>query len=259
MIIIKSPREIDIMRKAGGALSEATARIREEVAEGMTTGDLDSIALEELKKRGLAPAFLNYGYPPSPASICASINDEIVHGIPSNKRVLETGDILSVDIGGILEGFNVDMAFTVTVGPADKAAEKLLRVTREALEAGVGKMYTSLRLGDVSSAIQEVAEAENYSIVRELVGHGIGRDLHEAPNVPNYGVKGRGLILETGLVLAIEPMLIEGDNPSIKYADDEWTVKSVSGRNAAHFENTVAVTEKGPLMITEFLWEKESE
>jgi len=255
MITLKSIREIDTMRKAGKALSEASARIRETVSAGMSTGDLDFIAREELEKRGLEPAFLNYGNPPFPASICTSINDEIVHGIPSNERVLNQGDILSVDIGGVFEEFYVDMAFTLAVGNADKAAERLMSVTRKALEAGIGKMYTSLRLGDLSSAVQRVAESAGFSVVRELVGHGIGRELHEAPNVPNYGIEGRGMVLETGLVLAIEPMLIDGDNPSIKYADDDWTVKTASGKNSAHFENTVAVTESGPLMITDFLWE----
>lgn len=256
MIKLKSAPEIEIMRKAGMYLSEVTAELREEITEGVSTYDLDRLAMGKLSNKGLKSAFLYYGQPPFPASICTSLNDEIVHGIPSKNRVLNDGDILSIDIGGVLDGYYVDMAFTHPVGSVTTEAERLLRVTSEALEAGISKMYTSMRLGDVSSAIQNLAESSGYSVVRELVGHGIGRELHESPNVPNYGIKGRGMKLDAGLVLALEPMLIEGEDPSIMYADDSWTVRSASGRNSAHFENTVAVTEQGPLMITDFLWKE---
>ena len=253
MIDLKNPEEIGIMKAGGRLLSEAARELKERVRPGITTKDLDNRATALLREKEMKEAFLNYGTPPFPAAICTSINDEVVHGIPSADRVLNEGDIISIDIGGVWNGFFVDMAFTVPVGKVSDRANRLIKITRQALESAISKMYTSCKLGDVSWTIQKTAESEGYNVVRDLVGHGVGRNLHEPPNVPNYGKKKSGIKLEPGLVLALEPMLNEGSG-SVIYDDDGWTVRTADGGLSCHFEHTVAVTENGPEPLTEFEW-----
>ncbi len=241
------------MSAGGELLSEIALELRKMVSPGVTTGDLDRKAEELFRKKKLGAAFLNYGVPPFPGRICASLNDEVVHGIPSDKRVLKNGDLVSIDLGGVWKGLYTDMAFTASAGVPSEKAERLMKVTRQALEAGVRKMTVASRLGDVSAAVQQLAESEGYSVVKELVGHGVGRSLHEAPNLPNYGVPGTGINLEPGLVLALEPMVNEGSD-GIRYDEDRWTVRTVDGGLSCHFEYTVAVTGNGPRVLTKFLW-----
>ncbi|MBN2407959.1 MAG: type I methionyl aminopeptidase [Elusimicrobia bacterium] len=249
MLDLKTDREIDIMHDCGQKLSEIARELKEMIRPGINTAEIDIKARKLFKKNKLRPAFLNYGSPPFPATICTSINEEVVHGIPSPGRVLEEGDIISVDIGGVWKGFFTDMAFTAGVGSISEEKKRLLSVTRKALESGTEKMCEEFKLFDVSWTIQQVAENAGYSVVRELVGHGIGRKLHESPQVPNYGRKGTGIKLEKGLVLAIEPMLNMGTH-RIKVKDDKWTIETEDGKCSCHFENTVAVTSGGPRILT---------
>ncbi len=257
MINIKSPEEIKAMQKGGMKLSEISAGLREKVKPEITTMDLEEAARKLFDKKKMKPAFLNYGSPPFPASICTSLNHEIVHGIPSEGKRLKEGDIISIDVGGIWEGLYVDMAFTVRVGKPEKKHKKLISVTEKALEAGIKMMIAGNQLYDISWAIQQEAENNGYNVVRELVGHGIGRRLHEHPNVPNYGKKGTGMKLKNGVVLALEPMLNMGTH-RIKYRDDGWTVVTEDEKFSSHFEKTVAITKNGPKVLTEYLWKKTS-
>ncbi len=243
---------MEVMRRCGRKLSGIAALLKESIVNGMTTYELDMIAADIFKDCGLKPAFLNYGIPPFKGRICVSINDEIVHGLPSKKKKIKNGDIVSVDLGGVLEGFHSDMAFTVGIGRINSKAKNLIDTTRRALEAGISRMHAGNRLSDVSSSIQEVAEESGYSVVRDLVGHGIGKKLHEHPQVPNYGRKGSGPLLKPGMVFALEPMLNEGSH-DIKTDNDSWTVRTLDGTLSCHFENTVAVTESGPEKITDLL------
>ncbi len=237
------------MRRCGKRLSAAARELREEIRHGITTYDLDMLAGDKFKKFGIRPAFLNYGHPPFKGRICVSINNEIVHGLPSKKKIIENGDILSLDIGASMDGFYTDMAFTVGVGRISRKAKDIIKVTRRALEAGTECMRVGKRLFDISHAIQKVAEESGYSVVRDLVGHGIGRKLHEQPQVPNYGKKGTGPLLKAGMVFAIEPMLNMGSG-GIMTSEDEWTVLTLDGSISCHFENTVAVTSAGPERLT---------
>ena len=248
MIIYKSAEEIAKMRKAGRILAGTIDRVVAAVRPGIATADLDAVAEAYIDEQGAIPSFKGYkGYP---ASICASINEEVVHGIPSPKRLLAEGDILSLDFGAIWEGFHADSALTMFVGdPPSAEAEKLVRVTEEALEAGISQIVAGARLSDVGAAVQQVAEGAGFSVVREYVGHGIGRNLHEDPQIPNYGEPGRGPLIKPGLVVAVEPMVNIGGWETRVLADD-WTVVTEDGSLSAHFEHTIAVTEDGREVLT---------
>ena len=247
MIIRKSPDEIAHMRRAGrivaGTIDEVTAAVR----PGVTTADLDRVAEDYIRTQGAIPSFK--GYRGFPASICTSVNDQVVHGIPG-PRILERGDLLSLDFGAIWEGYHADSAVTVFVGePPSAEAEKLVRVTEEALETGINQLVPGKHLSDIGNAIQQMVEGAGFSVVREYVGHGIGRNLHEDPPIPNYGSPGRGPEIAPGLVVAIEPMVNAGGWETKLLADD-WTVVTADGTLSAHFEHTIAVTESGPEILT---------
>ncbi|MEX2407259.1 MAG: type I methionyl aminopeptidase [Actinomycetota bacterium] len=248
MIIYKSAEEIAKMRKAGRVVAGTIDRVVAAVRPGIATADLDAVAEAYIEEQGAIPSF--QGYKGFPASICVSINDEVVHGIPSPKRLLAEGDILSLDFGAIWEGFHADSALTMFVGdPPSAEAEKLVRVTEEALEAGISQIGPGARLSDVGAAVQQVAEGAGFSVVREYVGHGVGRNLHEDPQIPNYGEPGRGPLIKPGLVVAVEPMVNIGGWETRVLADD-WTVVTEDGSLSAHFEHTIAVTEDGREVLT---------
>jgi methionyl aminopeptidase len=248
MIILKSPDEVAKMRVAGGIVAETIDTVLAAVEPGVSTADLDVVAEGFIRERKAMPSFK--GYRGFPASICASLNEEVVHGIPSLKRILKEGDVLSLDFGAIWDGYHADSAVTVFVGePASAEAEKLVRVTEEALEAGISQIRPGGRLSDISHAVQQVVEGAGFSVVREYVGHGVGRSLHEDPQIPNYGLPGRGPELRPGLVVAVEPMVTMGDWKTRVLADD-WTVVTADGSLAAHFEHTIAVTEDGREVLT---------
>jgi methionyl aminopeptidase len=248
MIIYKSSEEIAKMRTSGRITARTIERVLAAVRPGVTTADLDAVAEASIREQGAVPNFK--GYHGFPASICASLNNEIVHGIPSTERVLREGDLLSLDFGAIWEGFHSDSALTVFVGePPSSEAEKLVRVTEEALEAGIAQIRPGGRIGDISSAVQQRAEAAGFSVVREYVGHGIGRAMHEDPQIPNYGAPARGPELRPGLVIAVEPMVNLGGWETAVLADD-WTVVTLDGSLSAHFEHTIAVTEDGHEVLT---------
>jgi methionyl aminopeptidase len=248
VIVYKSPPEIERMRRAGRIVAGTIDRVLAAVAPGKTTADLDRVAEDYIRDRDATPSFL--GYRGFPASICTSLNDEIVHGIPSPKRVLKEGDILSLDFGAVWEGFHADSAVTVFVGePPSAEAEKLVRVTEESLEEGISQIRPGGRLSDISHAVEQVVLGAGFEVVREYVGHGVGRNLHEDPQIPNYGPPGRGPRLRAGLVIAVEPMVNMGGWETRVLADD-WTVVSADGSLSAHFEHTIAVTEDGPEVLT---------
>jgi methionyl aminopeptidase len=248
MIIYKSKDELERMRTSGRITAGTIERVLAAVRPGATTAELDAVAESSIREAGAVPSFK--GYRGFPASICTSLNNEIVHGIPSNRRVLKDGDLLSLDFGAIWEGFHSDSAVTVFVGePPSSEAEKLVRVTEEALEAGIAQIRPGGRVTDISSAVQQRAEAAGFSVVREYVGHGVGRSLHEDPQVPNYGAPGRGPELRPGLVVAIEPMVNLGGWETAVLAD-EWTVVTLDGSLSAHFEHTIAVTDDGHEVLT---------
>ena len=251
MITLKSPDEIEIMRAANVIVAEVLAELRAMVRPGVTTGELDRVAEELTRKKGAIPAFKGYTVAGRvyPASLCASINDEVVHGIPSGTRTLREGDIIGLDYGVIYRGYYGDSAVTVGVGAVSAQAEVLMRTTREALEAGIGAARPGARLGDVSSAIQSHAESRRFSVVRDFVGHGIGKRLHEDPQVPNFGQPDRGIRLREGMVLAIEPMLNAG-GPEVELKEDGWTAVTSDGSLSAHFEHSVAIVERGPYVLS---------
>lgn len=246
MVTLKSPREIEAMRRSGTITAKVLADLMKAVRPGMTTGELDALAERGIRSEGGIPTFK--GYNRFPGSICASVNDEVVHGIPGS-RVLRDGDLLSIDIGTTLDGYVSDSAVTVAVGTIPQNARRLLEVTAECLTIGIEQMYRGKHLGDIGASVQEHAERHGYGVVRELVGHGVGRTMHEEPHVPNYGHAGTGMELRPGLVLAIEPMITEA-KPGIRVLDDGWTVVTADGKLAAHFEHTIAVTEDGPKILT---------
>lgn len=248
MIQLKSQREIEVMARGGRILAEAVALMEKSVKPGISTQDLDKIAEDFIRSHdGAVPSFKGlYNFP---ASICTSINNEIVHGIPSRKRVLVEGDIVSVDIGVKFEGYHTDSATTVPVGEISPESQRLLDATREALEAGVDAARNGNHLGDIGAAVQTVVEKAGFSVVRDLVGHGIGSGFHEEPQVPNYGKPKRGLRLVPGLTIAIEPMVNIGKS-GIRTMPDRWTVVTIDGSRSAHFEHTVAITENGPRILT---------
>ncbi len=245
-IITKSEREIEIMRQAGKIVATVLDTLKMQLAAGMKTKELDIIAEREIKKLGARSSFK--GYRGFPANLCVSINDEIVHGIPGNK-ILHEGDIVSLDFGVIYEGYQGDAALTVGVGKINAEAERLITTTEGALQKGILAARSGARLGDVSYAIQQHAESNGFSVVREYTGHGIGRDMHEDPLIPNYGLPGTGPILQTGMTLALEPMLNTGDWHT-KVDDDNWTVRTADGGLSAHFEHTIAVNNSGAEVLT---------
>ena len=239
------------MRQAGKVVAEAKAHVKEAVKPGITTGELDRIAEEVIRKMGATPSFKGYaagGPIPFPGTICASINEEIVHGIPS-RRKLKEGDIFSIDVGAIVNGFHGDSAFTIGVGDISDEAQRLIDSTRESLKQGIQQATAGLRIGDIGHAVQKYAEAQGYSVVRKYVGHGIGRALHEEPQVPNYGRPGRGHLLKKGMTLAIEPMLNVGTHETVQL-DDGWTVITADRELSAHFEDTIVVTAEGAEVLT---------
>jgi len=247
MVICKSPAELEKMHRAGLIVWGALQEMRTMVKPGISTKDLDAFAEGYTSDNGARPAFKGYrGYP---GSVCTSINQEVVHGIPSASRRLREGDILSMDFGVELDGYFADAALTVPVGNIATEREKLLRVTRESLERAIEKVRPGNRLGDVGSAVQTWVERNGFSVVREFVGHGIGTRMHEDPQLPNYGAPGQGARLQEGMVLAIEPMVNTG-GPAVKVLDDDWTAVTLDGSDSAHFEHTVAVTKNGPWILT---------
>jgi len=247
---LKRPSEIDRMRAAGLILAEILEVLEGEMRSGVSTAELNAIAERMIRDAHAVPSFLGYGAnPPFPGSICTSLNDEVVHGIPSRERRLADGDIISVDIGCILDGWHADCARTWTVGSVSTAESRLISATRQAMEAGISAAVPGRRIGDIGYAIESIARDHGYGIVRPFVGHGIGTAMHEDPQVPNYGRPGTGMRLEAGMCLAIEPMFtLGGDDVFVE--DDGWTVRTVDGSRAAHFENTIALTEGGPQVLT---------
>jgi methionyl aminopeptidase len=249
-VTIKRASEIERMRAAGGILAAILEVLRAELRPGVTTGDLDAIAERMIRDAGAIPSFKGYGSnPPFPGSICASINDEVVHGIPSAGRRLADGDVVSIDIGCILDGWHADCARTWTIGPVPREVSELIDDTRRGMEAGIAAAVPGNRLGDVGHAIETVAAAGGYGIVRHFVGHGIGKSMHEEPQVPNYGRPGTGMLIEAGMCFAIEPMFTLGGD-EVVVAGDNWTVRTIDGSLSAHFENTIAVTDEGPRLLT---------
>ena len=246
IITMKTPAEFDKMAVAGAAVAAMHDAIRAAAAPGVSTADLDSVAAEVLKEHGCRPSFL--GYHGFPATICASPNDRIVHGIPDGYRLVE-GDVLSIDAGAIYEGWHGDAAFTMPIGSVPAEVARLLEVTENALWEGLAMARAGKRLGDIGHVIEAQAIPHGYGVVREYIGHGIGRQMHEAPNVPNYGKPGSGLKLKVGMALAIEPMFNIGSQETM-VLDDGWTVVTRDGKLSAHFEHTVAVTKEGPLVLT---------
>lgn len=252
MIVLRSEPEIEAMRRVNRTVAEILDRVRRHVRPGVSTQELEEIASEEVKRRGVTAAFKGVANPqgrPYPCCLCTSVNDEVVHGIPSPRRVLRDGDLLSVDFGVCDGGFFGDAAFSVAVGKASARVERLIRVAEEALGAGIRAAEPDRRLGDLSAAIQAVVEGAGMTVVREFVGHGIGRSLHEDPQVPNCGRAGTGVRLRPGMVLAIEPMINDGV-PGITVDDDGWTARTRDGSFAAHTEHSVAITENGPLVLS---------
>jgi methionyl aminopeptidase len=249
MITIKSARELDTMAAAGRIVAATLALVRRRTRAGVSTAELDREAEEFIRGHaGAQPSFKGlYGFP---ATLCTSINDEIVHGIPSESRVLREGDILSVDVGVCLDGLHADSATTIPVGAIDTDIERLLDVTQQALSAGIDAVRAGGHVGDIGHAVQSVVESAGFSVVRELVGHGVGTSMHEEPQVPNYGKPRRGPRLTAGMTLAIEPMVSMG-GPDIRTLDDRWTMVTADGGHSAHFEHTVAVTENGPRVLTD--------
>lgn len=245
----RSADELAKMRKAGRVVAEMHAATRAAIRPGVTTMELDRIAREVLDRRGARSNFLNYGNPPFPAVICSSPNDMIVHGIPSELVVLEEGDIISIDCGAIVEGYHGDAAYTAGVGEIDPEAKRLIEVTEASLAAGIKQMVDGNRLTDIGHAVQMVAEAAGFSVVREYVGHAIGTAMHEEPQVPNYGPAGKGPKLRSGMVFAIEPMVNAG-KPDTMLLDDHWSVVTADGSLSCHVEHTIAITDHGPEIFT---------
>ena len=245
MIILKTPDEIAVMAKASRVVAEALAVLKSAVKPGITTDELDRLAESEIRSRGAIPAFK--GYRNYPKTLCASVNEQVVHGIPS-KRVLKEGDIIGLDLGAIVGGFYGDSAVTVAVGRIDEKIAALVRITEESLSLAIEQARVGKRLSDISHAVQRHVEAAGYSVVTEFVGHGIGRQLHEEPQVPNYGRPGQGPRLQAGMVLAIEPMVNMGGS-AVRVLDDRWTAVTVDGSLSAHFEHTIAIQPSGPALV----------
>ncbi len=254
MVTIKSKKEIELMREACRVTALTHKAIEEAIKPGMTTADIDKIAEQTMRKYGAISAEKGYdpgikGVPPYPASTCISINDEVIHGVPSSKRIIKDGDIVSVDLVALKDGYNGDAARTYMVGKVSKDAKRLVEVTKQAFFEGIKYAKKGNRIGDISHAIGEYVKSQGYSVVREFQGHGIGKEMHEDPGIPNYGKAGKGIRLEPGMTLAIEPMVIQG-KPDILELEDGWTIITEDGTLAAHYENTILITEKEPEVLT---------
>ncbi|MEJ0002018.1 MAG: type I methionyl aminopeptidase [bacterium] len=253
MIIIKTPEEIEKLREGGKHLAAVLHKVKEKVAPGVSTWELDQYAEQLIREYGDTPAFLHYkpegATSPFPASLCVSVNNEIVHGIPSKEKILQEGDIVSIDLGLKHEGLFTDMAMTVPVGVVSAASAKLMQATEKALEIGIDAAVAGDTVGDIGYAIESYVKPHHYGIVEVLSGHGVGRAIHEDPYIPNYGRRGRGAKLVPGMVIAIEPMLNNGTK-NVVLADDEWTIRTADGKRSAHFEHTVLITENGPEILT---------
>ena len=248
MIVLKTTRELTLMREACRISAGALRVAGEAVKPGVTTAEIDKIAYDYIISQGAKPSFLNYeGFP---ATACISINNEVIHGIPGKKRVLKEGDIVSIDLGATINGYHGDNAATFACGKISDEAQRLIDTTRESLYEGIKAAKFGNRVGDIGYAVQQYVEARGYSVVREFVGHGVGASLHEAPEVPNYGTAGRGVRLVPGMTIAIEPMINLGQ-PQIYVEPDGWTVKTTDGKLSAHFEHTIAITADGPVIMTE--------
>lgn len=247
MVVIKTAREISKMKDACRISAEALRVAGEAVKPGVTTYEIDTIVRKYIEKQGATPSFLDYGG--FPASACISVNNVVIHGIPSKKQILNEGDIVSVDVGAYYEGFHGDNAYTFPCGKISAEAQALLDATKESLYEGINKALAGNRIGDIGSAVQKYVEARSYSVVRDFVGHGVGAKLHEDPSVPNYGTPGRGVRLIPGMTIAIEPMITQGTY-EVEVLDDEWTTVTKDGKLAAHFEHTVAITPDGPKIMT---------
>ncbi len=247
MIRLKSASDIEHLRVAGAKLGQVLQLVGAMAVPGVTTGELDRAAERHIRELGAIPAFLHYsGYP---ASLCVSVNEQVIHGIPG-RRILKSGDIVSLDLGLIYEEYYADSAITVACGPVTAEDEKLIETTRRSLYAGIDAVRVGARLGDIGYAVQQMAEGQGMSVVRDYVGHGVGKELHEDPEVPNYGKAGTGMLLKEGLVIAIEPMVNAGSS-AVRVLDDGWTVVTVDRRKSAHFEHTIAVTAQGPVVLTQ--------
>ena len=254
MVTIKSKREIELMKEACKVVALTYEKLEKEIKPGMTTFELDQLAEKTMRSLGAVPAEKGYdsgirGVPKFPASICISINDEVIHGIPSKNRIIKDGDVVSIDTVALKDGFNGDAARTFIVGKASKEAQRLVDVTKQAFFEGIKFAKPGYRIGDISHAIGEYVRSQGYSVIREFQGHGIGREMHEDPGIPNYGKAGRGMKIEPGMTLAIEPMVIQG-KPNILELDDGWTIITEDGSLAAHYENTILITEKEPKILT---------
>jgi methionyl aminopeptidase len=248
-IVIKSPQEIAALREAGRINALALQAVRQLIHPGVTTAELDAAAEEVIHKHGATPTFKGYPGPyPYPASICASVNEQLVHGIPGKRR-LQEGDIISIDCGSTFDGFVGDSAFTMGVGEISPQAQRLIEVTEHALYVGINKMRANNRVGDVSAAIQQYVEQAGFNVTREYTGHGVGRQMHEGPQVPNYGIPGRGQILRQGMTIALEPMVLVGTGQT-RVLPDQWTVVSADSSLTAHWEHSVAITEGEALILT---------
>lgn len=256
MIIIKTPQEIEILREGGRRLATVLHKVKEKVSPGVSTKDLDTYALELIKNMGDEPAFLNYrpegARVPFPASLCVSINDEVVHGIPDKKRILKEGDIVSIDLGLKHKGMFTDMALTVPVGEVSVASKKLMEITAKALEVAISAAYPGNTTGDIGNAVESFVNAQKnnkYGIVEVLSGHGVGRAIHEDPYIPNFGKKGKGEKLVPGMVIALEPMLNNGTK-NVTLDEDGYTIRTSDGKKSAHFEHTILITDGGPEILT---------
>lgn len=252
MVYLKSKEEIEKIGKAGHVTALVHQAIKEAIRPGISTYELDKIAEDIIKNEGAIPSFLHYrlgDLPPFPGSICASINEEVVHGIPSKTRILKEGDMISIDVGAKLNGYHGDMARTYPVGEVDKACADLIRVTKECFWKGFEQAVPGNRIGDISCAIASHAEAHGYAVIRVLIGHGVGKSLHEDPDVPNFGRKGHGMRLLPGLVIAIEPMINMG-TPHVEVLEDQWTYVTGDRKPSSHYENTIAIGDDGPMVLT---------
>ena len=247
MINIKTPSEIEQMKHAGALSKMALRRVGAMIKPGVSTAELDQMAESIIRMHGATPAFKGYGG--FPGTICASVNEEVVHGIPSHDTILQDGDIISVDTGAVIDGWVGDNAWTFYVGEPSTEVKGLCEVTRDCLKAGIAQAVPGNRLGDIGAAVQELAERNGYGVIREYVGHGVGHVMHEEPNVPNYGKHGRGVKLQAGMVIAIEPMITLGKR-HVKTLSNGWTVVTKDASPAAHYENTIAITEDGPVVLT---------
>lgn len=247
MVILKTARELAAMRVAGRISQRALQEAGKAVEPGVSTYEIDCIVRNYIEKQGATPSFLGYGG--FPASACISVNNVVIHGIPSKQQILKQGDIVSIDVGAKIDGYHGDNAWTFACGDVSKEAQALMDATRESLFEGIQQAVAGARVGDIGHAVQQYAEARSYSVVRDFVGHGVGAKLHEDPSVPNYGTPGRGVRLLPGMAIAIEPMITQGTH-KVKVLDDGWTTVTADGKLAAHFEHTIAITPNGPVILT---------